>query len=368
MRRSSSTRSIPEPAFRALCAALLVCALGASAARGHVVLGRATLRQAVARADAVVVARFETGVLAWQAPDGTDRQDHYRVTPTTSLKGEVPEGPLRFFPHAEGLPGFREGDRSLLFLERSADHGEFAPLAEALPWYSTQGAGDEWHVPDGEIGERLLGIVRGYAGLDSLAPEARAKALRGLLERSLSSRHPPLRVDALNELSRSGASLLRTPADAAPFVALVSDRELPLTERLLLLRALDGTPSLDAETRATLWNGLLAEPAEGAAALARIRAAGAQEGHALSRFVVAQLSDPDPALRREAARALGHPRHAAHAEALGQAARDEDEAVARAAIQALGAQGEPDARRTLETLAASLPEPRSRWARAALRR
>jgi hypothetical protein len=44
-----------------------------------VLFDRATLRQWVGESDAVALVAFESDVALWTAPDGSDRQDVFRV-------------------------------------------------------------------------------------------------------------------------------------------------------------------------------------------------------------------------------------------------------------------------------------------------
>src|SRR5690606_9990738 len=183
---------------------LLLAALVAAAlpARAHVVFERTSLREWLTRSALVVVAEFESDVEMWSAPDGSDRQEFFRVRVLETLKGPAPASPLEFFPHAEGFPRFQAGDRALLFLARSDARREFAALATRFPWFSVQGAGHEWRLAPGAEGARVLATARRWLALRGDAPSDPIGAVRSLLVDQLGSEVPALRADAVAELVR----------------------------------------------------------------------------------------------------------------------------------------------------------------------
>ncbi|MCZ6782225.1 MAG: HEAT repeat domain-containing protein [Proteobacteria bacterium] len=350
-----------------------VLALGlawiAVVAPAHVVLHRATLRQWLQHSALSLEVEFASGPLVWSAPDGADRQEYFRVRILEVLRGDAPTADvLEFFPHAEGFPAFREGDRSLLFLEETRTRPEFRPLVARFPWFSMQGAGDEW-VLRREPGDAVREQARFYAqwlaaGADPAT--AAAEFRRGLLA-GFRSGVPALAGDSLLELVRIAAipGVLDDAADTAPFAALIDDPALGLSTRLALLRALTGRPGVDVGAH---WRRLLAADLERGEVRQLARAATTVDDPQLSNWLGALLRSTDPELRVVAAQALADPRHASHVPALARAAEAGNARVARAAIQALGVIGGDEARRALGGLAVGPDPERARWAGAALQR
>lgn len=269
-------------------------------ARAHVLFERATLREWLLGADLAIVARIESGPDVWQAPDGSDRQEWFRVRVLETLRGTAPGATLDFTPHAEGFPDFRPGDRVLLFLARSERHPELATIAHRFPWVSFQGAGQEWRLV-GADGEAIVGLAKRWAAL-TRAREGVEDELRAVLLAELASGVARLRSDAIAELVK----LRRLPGflDArttAAFAAWADAPGLPFAERLALVRLLDGAPGFDAAAR---LQALVAEPVDGPLLLQLIRAAGASGDARLRPWLVARSADPRPAVRAEAQLAL----------------------------------------------------------------
>jgi hypothetical protein len=287
---------------RRIAALLLALALigAADGAGAHVLFERATLRQWLLGADLVVVAEFEADASLWQAPDGSDRQEWFRVRVVDTLRGRAPGPALDFSPHAEGFPGFRAGDRALLFLARSAGRSEFSRIAGRFPWVSFQGAGQEWRLV-GADGDAILAIARRWAAL-STARGGVASELRAVLLDELASGVARLRADALAELMtlRTVPGFLDAPTTAA-FAAWADAPALPASQRLALARLLDGAPGFDAGAR---LHALTGEPLDGPLLLQLIRVAGASSDPRLRPWLTAQSADPRPAVRREARLAL----------------------------------------------------------------
>jgi hypothetical protein len=283
-----------RPAARAAAAAVaLALAAGADA---HVVYERTSLREWVTRSELVVLAAFESDAQTWTAPGDADRQEFFRVRAVETLRGVAPGGPFDFFPHAEGFPGFRAGQRALLFLERTAGRPEFAGLAERFPWFSVQGAGQEWIV-EGDAGARTLAAARRWQSLRDDAGTDLA-AVRAALVDQLGSGVPRLRADAVAEAMRMHPLPGFLDADGvaalAPFAA---DPALSLTQRLALLQLLDGAPGFDA---APLRRAIAREAQAGSGAeLAQmVRVAGASDDPALHAWLASLADDPRPWLRR----------------------------------------------------------------------
>jgi HEAT repeats len=333
-----------------------------------VVVGRATLRQYVQHSRAAVAAEIASPLRLWEAPDGSQRQPIWRVRVLETLRGEALPESLDVFAHGEGLPRFDEGDRVLLFLERTAERPEFAALAERFPWFTGQEPGEEWRLDrDAGAGDAVLAAARRWAAWTDAPREQQASGLRSLLLEEVTSPVPRLRDDGVSELmSLAGRADAFPDAESlAPFVAVARSTRLPLGPRLVLLDALGRNPAWDA---GEAWHALVKEP-HGAAELARLAtAAGARSDPALSVWLRTLLAHPDAGVRRAAAAALGHPRHAGAEPSLAGAARDPDPCVARAAIRSLAALETAASRRALAALADGGHPERARWAKAALRR
>lgn len=286
-------------------AAIATLAVLGSAARAHVLFDRSTLRQWTTDASAVVVAAFETDVEMWRADDGSDRQEFFRVRVAEVLYGDVSPGVIEFFPHAEGFPSFRKGDRTLLYLERTSDHLEFTSLAPRFRWFSTQGAGQEWKLEAGPSGDAVLEIARRLAGQRSSRPSDPRRALRDLTLAELSSGVPRLRGDAIAELIRARALPGFFDDETTPaFTAWLDGGRLPASERLALVRILDGAPGFDADAR------LLAMTREALAERAftqLVRTAGSSEDPRLRAWLASLADDPRPEVQREARAALAIP-------------------------------------------------------------
>lgn len=289
--------------MRARAAALVALGLlGAAPGRAHVVYERATLREWIGRSALVVVAELESDTLMWQAPDGSDRQEHFRARALETLRGAAPAGAFDFFPHAEGFPSFRAGERVLLFLEPTADRIEFAALAPRFAWFSVQGAGQEWKL-DGPEGVRILEIARRWSALLARGSPDAPRAVRELLLAELASAVPRLRADAVTELARMRELPGFLDAEAvAAFAAFADAPALPVTQRLALVRLLEGAPGFDAPPRLRA----LAREAEAGPALAQlIRAAGSSGDPELRAWLGGLADDERPWVRREARAALG---------------------------------------------------------------
>jgi hypothetical protein len=288
---------------RAWIAAAALLLLASGRAGAHVLFDRTTLRQWTAEADATVVAEFTSGAQMWRAEDGSDRQEFFRVRVADVLEGAIEAGTtLDYFPHAEGFPRFRAGDRALLFLEHSADHPEFASLAPRFAWFSTQGAGQEWRLAPGPEGAAVEEIARRLAAYRSARPSDPRGALRDLLLAELASGVPRLRSDAITELIRMRAWPGFLDAASTPgFAAWTESAALSATERLALVRVLEGAPGFDADAR---LRAMTQEPLAGAELAQLVRAAGARGDPALRVWLTTLVEDPRPAVRREAQAAL----------------------------------------------------------------
>jgi hypothetical protein len=284
--------------------AALGLALGVVApVRAHVVYERATLREWITRSELVVVALFEDGPRVWQAPDGSDRQEFFRVRVDEALHGVAPTGSFEFFPHAEGFPRFRAGDRALLFLEPTRARAEFASLAPRFPWFSVQGAGQEW-ILAGTDGEAARAIARRWASLRAAGAGDPTGAVRALLVDELGSGVARLRADAVSELVRVHALPGFLDAEGVAALAPFADAPaLSLTQRLALVRLLEGRPGFDVRPRLRAL-AREAEAGSGAELAQMMRVAGASDDPELHAWLAALAGDARPWVRREAAGAL----------------------------------------------------------------
>jgi len=364
--RPNTRRDWRRAAARGL--GVLVALLAAGQAAAHVVVGRSSLRQFLQHSASSLRVRFLGDAQVWVAPGGRDRQEVFRVRVLEHLAGEPAApvgGELAFFPHAEGFPAFRQGDEALLFLEPSSAAPEFAGLAEHLPWYSLQGAGEEWRL-QGSDGKAIAAQARGWAAWLT-RDEPGVAELRRLLHRSLASGVSRLERDGLTELLRVRdlPGLLEDEEAVAPFASLVRGEGLPLRRRAALLRALEGRAGV---AREEAWRELFAQAADPAEQLALVRLAGSSPAPAVREQLVELAGAGDGRVRAAAVRALAGARDPALLTRLAEAAGDPEARVARAAVEGLSAlQAHPAARGRLEELAAGEGE-RARWARAALRR
>ena len=287
-----------------LRSAALFCALWlAGSAQAHVLYGRTTLRQWIAQSPVVAVVEFESDVQMWRAEDASDRQEYFRVHALETLRGAAPPGSFEFFPHAEGFPGFHAGDRALLFLEPTSKRIEFTTLAARFPWFSAQGAGSEW-ILAGAGGERILDVARRWSRLRDTSVADPAGAVRAILLAALGSGVARLQDDAIAELVAVRTLPGVLDADgAAAFAAFADAPDLGLTQRLALVRLLEGAPGFDARPR---LRALARESGANGSGLAQmIQVAAASDDPELREWLAAFAEDPRPWVRREALAALG---------------------------------------------------------------
>jgi hypothetical protein len=282
---------------------LALLALAATPAHGHVVFERPSLRAWVTGAELVVVAAFEGDAAMWSAPDGSDRQEYFRVRVEETLVGVDPGETLEFFPHAEGFPRFRAGDRALLFLERTDARTEFAALAARFPWFSGQGAGQEWRLAGAE-GESALAAARGWLALRGGGEADLTAAVRAQLVLQLGSPSPRLRADAIAELVRMHA--LPGFLDEAGVTALApfaASPALSIGQRLAIVRLLEGAPGFDPAPRLRALADA-ASTGSGAELAQMIGVAGASDDPALRSWLAGLAEDERPWVRRAVREAL----------------------------------------------------------------
>ena len=175
--------------------------MAGSSVASHVVVRRRSLRQWSQQSALVAVADVLTPIQIWSAADGSDHQEYFTIRVFETVAGAWLVGKrgaeVDVFAHAEGQPRIRVGDRMMVFLDRSADHPEFAQLAKHFPYFTSQGAGDEWKV-DGDD-PVLPGIVREWRELRNGETYV---ALRTLVLRELAVKNARIRGDGIGELLR----------------------------------------------------------------------------------------------------------------------------------------------------------------------
>lgn len=282
---------------------LALVALAAWPARAHVVFERPSLRAWVTGSELVVVAVFADDVAMWSAPDGSDRQEVFRVRVEETLVGVDPGETLEFFPHAEGFPHFHAGDRALLFLERTGARPEFASLAARFPWFSAQGAGQEWRLA-GADGESVLAAARAWLGLRGGGAADLPAAVRAQVVAQLSSASPRLRSDAIAELVRMHAlpGFLDEPGVSA-LAPFASAPALSVGQRLAIVRLLEGAPGFDPAPRLRALAGE-ASSGSGAELAQMIGVAGASDDPALRSWLAGLAADERPWVQRAVREAL----------------------------------------------------------------
>jgi len=317
----------------------------ASVAPAHVVYAPTTLREWVANADLIAVAEIVAPLRVWRAADGSDLQEYLSVHVIEVLRGTTPGREIDYFPHAEGEPRYRPGDRALLFLERTVPRRDRVAVAARFPYFSRQGAGNEWKLDSAD--DPALEMARAW---EALPKDAAAADARALLLRQLTLGDARLQRDAIFELVRFRRQPGAWPDAAAvePFARLTTSASLGPTERIALTRALDGAPGFDASAPLLALTG---DDLDAPTRKALVSAASVSRDPRLSAWLAAQLESSDPNRRREAATALAHPWHAAHvAKLIDLAVGDADEDVARSAVRALAAIDDPASRTGLEAV------------------
>ena len=344
LQRHQGRRPAAAKLLRGAAGALGLLALVAPAA-AHVVYTPTTLREWVKGADLIAVVEITRPLSVWRAEDGSELQEYISARIVEAIAGQPPAGSLDFLPHSEGEPRYRAGERALLFLESTKPRAEFAALAARFPFYSRQGAGSEWKLAGAD--DPALEMARAWAALPAAAPGE----VRSLLLRQLVIGDARLRRDAILELVRFRRQTGAWPDAAAvePFARLAAAPSLDVTERIALVRVLDGAPGFDAAAHLLPLTGFRLDDG---ARKALVGAASLSHDARLSDWLAGRLADPDPRVRREAATALAHPWQAAHVAALVEVAKgDPNEGVARSATQALAAIGDAAARAGLAAVA-----------------
>jgi hypothetical protein len=359
--RQQERRPAAAKLLRGAAGALGLFALVALAA-AHVVYTPTTLREWVKGADLIAVVEITRPLSVWRAEDGSDLQEYISARIVEAIAGEPPSGSLDFLPHSEGEPRYRAGERALLFLESTKPRAEFAALAARFPFFSRQGAGSEWKLAGAD--DPVLEMARAWAALPAAAAPGE---VRSLLLRQLVIGDARLRRDAILELVRFRRQADAWPDAAAvePFARLAAAPSLDVTERIALVRVLDGAPGFDAAAHLLPLTGVRLDDG---ARKALVGAAALSRDARLSDWLASGLADPDPRVRRAAATALAHPWHAAHVAALtALATNDPDEGVARAAVQSLAAIDDAAARAGLAAVAEERRDSAAATARRLLR-
>ncbi len=329
-----------------LIACLIVATIAAPAA-AHIVFDRRTLPQWIARSRLVLVAEVRTPLLIWSAADGSDHQEYFSVRVIEALAGDSPAPQLDVFAHAEGEPRLRVGQSMLLFLERTAEHAEFAHLASRFPYFTTQGAGQEWSFASGdrtvpELARAWREVLRrGGSYTDRLA----------LIVRQLETADPRLRADALRQLVhlRGTQDLAVDRSGRQRLAAMTETADLSVSQRLGLIKTLDGVG--DFSTPSALLKMARSE-LTAAERLAVIRACRGVDDAALAAWLGEQLRSIDVDVTIAALAAVASPYHSMLVEPIAVLAGDLRPPVARAAVRSLAAIGTARATAHLRRVAA----------------
>ncbi len=331
----------------------MLLALSTAPALAHVVFQRQSLRQWAQQADVIVVADILSGLAVWSAPDGSEHQEYFKARVVQSLtETQLPET-LDVFPHAEGEPRFKTGDRALLFLDRTGSRAEFAHMAHRFPYFTTQGAGDEWIVDAGDaditaiaVRWRTLGRNRTY------------KAQRDLLLLQLDSSIRRLHVEAISDFLKLKHQLQRDREAIERLTAMSRSSRLGVGERVGLIGLLSGVPEYAAGAELFRLAGEVSETRDRALV---IRAAGRLRDDSTTTWLRDRLHESDPAIQDAALFALGHPWHSAAVPDVAAVAVSPAASlrVGTAAVRALGRIATPEARAALQTVAVSIDGPRA---------
>jgi hypothetical protein len=324
---------------------------------GHVIFTPTTLRQWASDSKLIVVADILTPLSVWKATDGSDLQEYLSVGVVETIKGGPAPAEIDFFPHTEGEPRYRVGDRVLLFLQPTAERADFAKLAERFPYFTVQGAGNEWRVDT--AGAPEVARAREWA---ALPPTAGVADVRGILLRQMRGGTDRLRRDALLELVRvrENPGFWPDAAAVAPFVEIARGTDIAFADRVALIVLLRDSPGFDAAgSLLTLARAEIPEREQ----IVLVRAAGPIDDPRSSAWLGALLEDESSRIRRQAALALGHAWHSSQVPRLSAAARLDERRVARAAVASLAAIGTAPARASLEAVAAQRTDDVARTAR-----
>lgn len=330
---------------RLVCALLLLGTL-AGEASAHVVYDRRTLRQWTEQARLIVVVEVRSPLRVWTAEDGSDHQEYFSVRVVETLAGASPAEALDVFAHAEGEPRFRVGDTMMLFLDRTAEHSEFAALASRFPYFTTQGAGQEWTFVRED--PTVPAIARAWRDLRG-RPESHA-ARRKLLIRQLESDDSRLQADALVELLRLRQSpeFTADPEGRDRLVQMTSAGDLSISQRVALIKILDGTEGFSAAHALLALADADVDPRE---RITIIRACGFVRDPVITAWLREQLRAPDVELKLAALTAAGSGMHPDLSKQVARLALDPNPRLARAAVGALSAIDTPEATESLRRAA-----------------
>lgn len=316
---------------RLVCVLLLASAIAGDAS-AHVVYDRRTLRQWTEQARIIVVAKVLSPLRVWTAPDRSDHQEYFSVRVIETLAGAAPPTELDVFAHAEGEPRLRVGDTMLLFLDPTAERAEFASLSERFPYFTTQGAGQEWTFSPGD--PAVPSVAKDWRALRERGGAYAGR--RALLIRQLESRDPRLHADALAELVRMRAS----PEFAADregigrLVAMTRSAERSIPQRIALIKVLDGVDGFAAA------DALLSLDHPGLSTRDRstlIRACGYVADPRVTAWLREQLGSPEVEVRLAVLSAVGTGVHPDLAEPVAALTESPDPRLAGAATRALAA-------------------------------
>jgi len=340
----------------------LIAGMLAASASAHIVYDRRTLPQWIARARLILVAEVRTPLLIWSAPDGSDHQEYFSVRVIEVLAGASPAQELDVFAHAEGEPRLRVGQNMLLFLDPTAEHAEFAHLASRFPYFTTQGAGQEWSFASGDA--TLPALARAWR--EVLRRGGSYQDRRTLVIRQLEMTDPRLRADALRQLLRlRGTQDFAADGAAQKRLAeMTATPDLSISQRIGLIKILDGIGGFSASSALMR---LATSDLTAAERLAVIRACRGVDDAAIGVWLGDQLRSTDVDVTIAALTAVASPYHSALVEPIAVLAGDARQRVARSAVRSLAAIGSARARAHLVRIAAGRGDA-AKLAAAALRR
>lgn len=337
-------------------AAIVIAALLAFAAvpaGAHVVMGKPTLSQLTHDSDLVVRARILDPANEIALVEHSAREVVVVAQVLESLKGSYPKERVRFIQHGHGSLEYEKGEEVAVFLKRIERSRELrgSAVASRIRWVSEQEAGSKFAL-DSRAREDLTGVIRAYAGLEGLAPEARPQATHRLTLELLASPHPVLSSSALRDLVIAGDASLLSARDLPRLEPLLASPATPIGIRIGLLVELERRGLVDGPRH---W-AILVRTTHGEDRLAVVRASAAHPSQPVTAELVALLESDDSQLMAAAAVALGNPGNDAAVAPLAKLLASDAARVRMAAIRGLGRISTPRARQLLAKTAATHPD------------
>ena len=335
----------------AVALAIITIALAGSApARAHVVYGTTTLRLLTLQSDLVVRARIVDPDSEIVLEDPLVRETLLVAEVLETLKGEAPEGPLRFVQHGHGTPKYEKGEEVALFLQRTERNRELggSPIAEHVSWVSVQEAAAKFPLDDGSRAG-FSAALRSYAALEKLPAEQQPGALRRLTLTLLASPDPRLASSAVRDAALAGDAPFFTAKDLPALEALLANADLPIGVRVALLSELERSGLVESPPR---WARLLRET-RGRDRFTVVRAVAVHPSPAVTQELLLLLKSDDPLLVSTVAVSLGAPGNEQAVLPLSKLLASDQQRVRMAAIRGLGRIATPSAQAELKKVAAS---------------